>query len=176
MAKSFDLALESDRGAVIVGAALLEAELDDLLNAEFDSRKVSKAIRDRIFSLNGPLSSYSSKILVCRSFSLISEKSFHDLEKIRKLRNDFAHGTFEVDFSEKTLVGRIEELHCVKEAAKGFEGKRYTLNSEPKLPEWEMRSKGYLKCAKAVFCLGVQHLIIDMKAFTIARMRGAGAI
>jgi hypothetical protein len=81
-----------------------------------------------------------------------------------------------VDFTDDALISRIEELHCVKEAAKGFEGKRYKLKSEEKLPDWEVRSKGYLKYAKAVFCLGVQYLIIDLKRFTIARVRGGSAI
>jgi hypothetical protein len=58
MEKSFDLAQESDRGAVIVGAALLETELEDLLNGEFDSHRLPKAVRERAFNLNGPLSSF----------------------------------------------------------------------------------------------------------------------
>ena len=55
----------------------------------------------------------------------------------------------------------VYSLNCTQRPLKDFEGKRYTAPAaDEKLPDWELRSKGYLKHAKAVFCLGVRHLEI----------------
>ena len=150
-----DLIDESDRGAVIVAAAILEDELDELLKGIIQSNKITKKALGEMFNLNGPLSNFSSKALICYGFGLISKDIFNDLTKIRKLRNKFAHSSGEVDFLTKEIGDIVASLKCTKNISKAFEGKRYSPSEKKKYQDWEMRSKGYVKYTKAVFCLGV---------------------
>ena len=154
---------ESDRGAVIVGAAMLEARLDEMLVKKIEKQSFSKKHMDRLFDMSGPLSSFSSKTLICRSFDLISAEVFHDLEIVRSLRNRFAHSTEVVDFRSPEIAGIVNSMHAAKRAKAEMTGK--TLHVKPthsKLPAWEMQAKGLLPVAKSTFCASVHHLEIAM--------------
>lgn len=162
-----DLIDESDRGAVIVAAAILENELDVLLNDIIQKNKVSKKTLKDMFDLNGPLSSFSSKALIYYGFGLISKDIFNDLTKIRKLRNKFAHSPDDVDFLSDEIKDIVLSLKCTSDVSNKFEGKRYSPSDKKKYKDWEMRSKGYVKYTKAVFCLGITVLQIEIKKYHI---------
>jgi DNA-binding MltR family transcriptional regulator len=176
----FDLIEESDRGAVIVAAAILENDLDELLKAEIQQNGLSAKLIKSLFDMNGPLSSFSSKALVCFAFGLISKNIFDDLEKIRKLRNKFAHTTEQVDFLSGEIEDNVAEINCCVEASKHFEGKMFkgrgklTDNKEydrNTLPDWEARSKGFIKYTKSVFCIGVEILRIRIREHQLLRLK-----
>ena len=54
-------------------------------------KPLSNDLRDRIFEGNGPLSSFSHKILTGYALGLFGNVFRHDLDLIRELRNGFAH-------------------------------------------------------------------------------------
>src|SRR5688572_4839754 len=93
-----ELIEESDRGCVIVGAAQLEDDLAELLRHRLKTNGLSQKHIDAMFALSGPLSSFSSKSLVCYGFGLITKSTYDDLTKIRRLRNKFAHNAKAADF------------------------------------------------------------------------------
>jgi hypothetical protein len=163
---------ESDRGAVIVAAALLEDDLSEMLKDIIRRNGVSAKQVKEIFDLSGPLSSFSSKALICHAFGLISKDTFDDLGKIRKLRNKFAHSTSKVDFLSPDIEDHIAEIKCCVEASKNFKGELFKGRgfsaeiSEPKavvLEDWEARAKGFVKYTKAVFCTGISILRLQIK-------------
>lgn len=128
-----------------------------------------RKIKD-IFDLSGPLSSFSSKSLLCYAFGYISKDVFDDLTKIRKLRNKFAHSTIKVDFISEEIKNHVEDMHCFKKAEKLFKGKRLNIKGSHKKDEkpeelppedWEERAMGFIKYTKAAFCLGI--LILKYK-------------
>jgi hypothetical protein len=163
---------ESDRGAVIVAAALLEDDLDEILEDIIQRNGVTPKHIKEMFALNGPLSSFSSKSLICYGFGLISKEIFDDLSQIRKLRNKFAHSSDRVDFLFSDIEDHVAEISCCEEASKNFEGKMFkgrgskqpsNKADSPKPEDWELRAKGFVKYTKAVFCLGVELLRIKIK-------------
>ncbi len=172
LALKLSLINESDRGAVVVAAALLEDDLDEILENLIQRNGVTPKHIKEMFALNGPLSSFSSKSLICYGFGLISKEIFDDLSQIRKLRNKLAHSPDRVDFLSSDIEDHVAEISCCEEASKNFEGKMFkgrennpSLNKpdSPALEDWEMRGKGFVKYTKAVFCLGVELLRIKIK-------------
>lgn len=80
---------ESDRGCVLVGGAILDEMLRAVLQAYFvDDEKLGKELFQ---SPNAALSTFSSRIRVCRALGLITDEFFRDLERIRVVRNQAAH-------------------------------------------------------------------------------------
>jgi DNA-binding MltR family transcriptional regulator len=83
---------ESDRGCVLIAVAALDESMSILLRACFSNVDlVVKQAVEPLFGPSGPLSSFWTKILLCYSLGLLPNELFTDLEKVRKLRNRFAH-------------------------------------------------------------------------------------
>ncbi|HAR53355.1 MAG TPA: hypothetical protein DCS45_15985 [Roseovarius nubinhibens] len=96
---------ESDRGAAIVSAAVLEGVLEDLLKSSFQRNTHER----NSFSSSGPISTFSAKISLSHSLGLISDPEYRDLEKIRRIRNDFAH-VRKVSFETERIADRCRSL------------------------------------------------------------------
>jgi DNA-binding MltR family transcriptional regulator len=79
---------ESDRACAVLGAAFLDEQLRSLLESFFvdDQRKVKE-----LFYQSGPLASFSSRTSLAYVLGFLSPSEVHDLDLIRKIRNDFAH-------------------------------------------------------------------------------------
>jgi len=106
-----ELEHETDRSIVIVAGAIL----DDALNEIIKSYLVPSERKEWcVFSGgNSPISSFSARINLCFQLRIISHVMQRDLHIIRKLRNEFAHNPFDLDFSTPSVVSRIEELDKV---------------------------------------------------------------
>lgn len=86
---------ETDRGASILAASMLDQKLKTILEEYLIDCKSTKQLLD---GFNAPLGTFSSRQHLAYSLGLISEYEYNDCEIIRKLRNEFAH-KFELDFS-----------------------------------------------------------------------------
>lgn len=95
---------ETDRGAAIVGAAYLDESLKELV-ASFliDDEQVDELLRRA-------LRSFGLRIVVAYSLGLISADEYSDLDTIRDIRNDFAHGRTKTSFSEPEIEGKCDGL------------------------------------------------------------------
>ena len=166
-----DLFSESDRGAVIVAAALLDSDLDKILKRVVQSHNISVKHEKIMFSLNGPFSNFYSKSLICYGFGFISKEIFDDLTKIRNLRNKFAHSSGKVDFLSPEIGNQVDTMNCCIQAKKKLKGPRYKFigkdpsDDHPELEDWEARSMGFVKYTKSVFCIGVQILRLKILRF-----------
>lgn len=86
---------ETDRGASILAASLLDQKLKDILQ---DFLIDCKSTKNLLEGFNAPIGTFSSRQNLAYSLGLISDYEFHDCEIIRKIRNEFAH-KFELEFS-----------------------------------------------------------------------------
>jgi|SRR5579862_2560652 len=79
---------ESDRGAVLISATMLEDLLGRSITAFLiDTKETSQLLE----GFNAPLGTFSSRILAAYSLGIISEREYRECERIRKIRNLFAH-------------------------------------------------------------------------------------
>lgn len=88
----------SDRSCVIVAAAYIDELLGYLFRCFLSSPSSEKEDKE-LFSGYGPLSTFSSKIVLSYRLGLISNYEYKTLQIIRKIRNLFAH-----DISKDSLL------------------------------------------------------------------------
>jgi len=168
-----ELTNESDRGCLLVGAAILESRLEDIFAKVFNGNYVTKTVQKSLFDSNGALATFSSKITVAYSFGLISKTLYEDLHAIRKMRNEAAHSSQEIDFVGSGLTERIESLHYAKKYIGRIQRFSYSnkvngaksddpVRVGPKVIEATLRTKGFVKYAKSLFALTVKCLEIDI--------------
>lgn len=119
------LARESDRGAVLTGAAHLDQMLELLLRAKFSAvrQKPARAINP-LFEGFGPLATFSAKVTVAYAIDLLEDWMYQDLHSIRKLRNLFAHTIAIIEFDSPEVVGLTSKL-----TAKGLRKADFGLSS-----------------------------------------------
>ena len=103
-----DLEKDGPRGAVLLGHALLESAMRDLLVSRM--MPLSKREDDALFGGYGPLSTMAARISVARAFNIISKEARQNLDTIRQIRNRFAHTDRRIDFDDPKVVALCEKL------------------------------------------------------------------
>ncbi|HHF3077038.1 MltR family transcriptional regulator [Vibrio diabolicus] len=98
---------ESDRGAVLIAAAMVELELENLLKAKLVDTDKKK---DPIFEHNGPLGNFSSKIEMAYRLGLITQKQNLMFNTFRKLRNQFAHSSVSLSLENDAIKDQLEAV------------------------------------------------------------------
>lgn len=98
---------ESDRGAVLNAAAVLDEWLGNILRAFFTDNKSGKEL---IFSFNAPLGSFSAKATAAHALGLIEDNEYQEITLIRKIRNEFGHSWRGVSFKSERVVHLANEL------------------------------------------------------------------
>jgi len=100
---------QDDRAMVLSMAAFVEETLGRMLLAYL---RDCKATCDLVDGFNAPLGTLSARIKAAYSIGLIGEKSFRDLEILRRIRNHFAHDWEGVSLQRNdiaALIGQLEE-------------------------------------------------------------------
>ncbi|GAB6096123.1 hypothetical protein JCM14469_23760 [Desulfatiferula olefinivorans] len=101
------LDLESDRGCALLAISFLEEELKILLKkCLVDTPEVD----EKIFSFNGPLGTFSSKIEMVFLLGKISKTIKDELNLLRKIRNDFGHNPKPIHFNTHPINERCNSL------------------------------------------------------------------
>lgn len=100
---------ESDRASALVAAAELDTVLTVLLMGKF--AKLSELEKDEMFyGKRAPLSDFASRIFVAYGLGVISQGERDDLNRIRRVRNAFAHSFIPLTFGHELVVKECEAL------------------------------------------------------------------
>jgi hypothetical protein len=98
---------ESDRSLVIIGAALIDEEIEELLGSFFiEDRETSEAL----LSPTGPLGAFGVRNKLAYALGLIDTPTYKDIKLIQKIRNQFAHISADIDFSDSKIQGMTASL------------------------------------------------------------------
>jgi hypothetical protein len=100
-----------DIEAAILGASMLEVELERLLKSKLKSTDAT--LPDVLFGDRGPLSDFSSKTLVARAFGFISEPMAGELKSISVIRNTFAHAPTRLTFEHEAVAKAVASLRMI---------------------------------------------------------------
>ncbi|HUN84808.1 MAG TPA: MltR family transcriptional regulator [Terracidiphilus sp.] len=98
---------ESDRGAVLIAAAML----DDLLGKSVRAFLIDhKEVENLLEGFNAPLGTLSSRALAAFSLGVISEREYRECDRLRKVRNIFAHNVHSAfkDQKVKEICANLE--------------------------------------------------------------------
>jgi hypothetical protein len=96
----------NDRACAVVAGSLLAFQLERLLTAHLRHLPESRAL----FQTYQPLSTFSSRIAASYALGLIPENIFHDLTRIRKIRNEFSHEFNTTTFDSDPARSHIHNL------------------------------------------------------------------
>ena len=102
------LSEESDRGKIIVGAEMLNEDLELLIRSRM--RILRLELDGDIFKGFGPLSSFSGKTKLAYALQMIDDDVFHDLNVIRDVRNHFAHSYSDDSPGDDWVVAQAKSL------------------------------------------------------------------
>lgn len=99
---------QADRGTALVAAAWLDDALQARIRAAF---RPDKGTADDLFRPDGPLGSFSARIKLAYLLDLIEPTARKDLDRIRGIRNDFAHERKDLRFTSPSIRDRCRQLH-----------------------------------------------------------------
>ena len=92
----------------MVAAAWLDDALEACIRAAF---RPDQGMADELFRPDGPLGSFSARIKLAYLLDLIEPTARKDLDCIRRIRNDFAHGRGDLRFTTPSVRDRCRQLH-----------------------------------------------------------------
>jgi DNA-binding MltR family transcriptional regulator len=95
----------------MVGCSLLEESLEQLLRSRMSKAADPKHV-NHLFSGYAPLATFSAKSSLCYAFGFIDERTFRDLEIIRKIRNRFAHEHANKEFFDSATFNQLCAIQC----------------------------------------------------------------
>ncbi|ENJ2051538.1 hypothetical protein AB0613_004435 [Vibrio parahaemolyticus] len=95
----------SDRSAAIVGVSYLDELLKEVIQ-EYMVKDTSNNDK-QMFSNNGPLSSFGSRIDISYRFGIISKYEKSQLHTLRKIRNVFAHMLVGASFESESIKQQV---------------------------------------------------------------------
>jgi len=100
---------ETDRGAALVGAAMVESRLERLLNETLLDNFSKKEL---LTGVNAPMGTFNSKIKLCHVLGFITDKEAKEANLIRKIRNEFAHQLDELSYSAQPVCDYCLQLQA----------------------------------------------------------------
>jgi len=111
------MAKESDRACALLGAALLDAKLESIFRQSLKSYE-----KELLDNFSSPLSTFSARIVLARALNWIDDATYHDLNKVRSIRNEFAHSfDHELSFDNQSISDRCSMLKIVQAYLDGFD-------------------------------------------------------
>jgi hypothetical protein len=99
-----DFMQESDRAALVLGAAQMDALLEDIL------RKRLIEPKSDLFGHNGAFGTFSARIEATHATGVIDKEFANRLNLVRKIRNSYAHEIGAVDLEGTSVSQQIAEL------------------------------------------------------------------
>lgn len=108
-----ELKNESDRACALVGAAVIDHQLMDLLIENM--RPLSETEIDETFNgRNAILANLSGKTEVAFLFGVINAKERKAIDCIRRIRNAFAHSAKTLTFEQELIVNEIKKINFIE--------------------------------------------------------------
>ena len=124
---------ETDRAAAILAGSLLDEMLAHLLELYFVE---NKALQKDLLRGTGPLATFAARIKIAYMLGFMPESVFHDFERIRKIRNHFAHHPKATSFDESPAKDHCSQFAFVAwpglnpaDSIKGFPPRKQFLHA-----------------------------------------------
>jgi hypothetical protein len=101
---------------VLASTAILNSQLEKALKKTM--RQLPNKLYERLFETFGaPLNSFFSKIVMARALGVITDEVYDELEKIRLIRNRFAHTSVVLNFESDEIAPIFQTLKRPQKAA-----------------------------------------------------------
>ncbi len=142
---------ESDRALAIVAFSFVDEQLKDLLIRAMDLTTVGGP--DPLFGSLGPLATASARLKLAAALRWIHPDVYHDLDLIRKIRNEFAHKPFLKGFDHARILGYLSSMHRFEETV------RKKFGDDARDPTTlSLREKFHIRCIVATMSMVAEML------------------
>lgn len=98
---------ETDRGAVLLAASIIDEWLSEILINYLKEDSISKEL---VIGFNAPLGTFSARTKMAYSLSLIEKREYDEINIIRKIRNQFGHNWQELNFDSEIIKKECDKL------------------------------------------------------------------
>jgi DNA-binding MltR family transcriptional regulator len=102
---------KDDMHVAVMAVSIVEAHLEKLIVTRL--HRSDKEFLNRLFDNKGPLSDFSSKILVAEAFGLLTRPLAEELHVMRAIRNAFAHAKMPISFDMEILAKETRKLRLI---------------------------------------------------------------
>lgn len=144
---------ESDRAAVI----LASAKLDQLLHLALTKKLLAcPNAQDDLLRTDGPIGSFSSRIILAHRLGLIDDDFAKTLHLLRKIRNDFAHESVGAKLISGSHADRVRALFLPFKKFVEVEAKKRPIFQE--LLDRGVRGQFEFAC---YYCISELELVIE---------------
>lgn len=99
-----------ERGLVLTLAAFSEEALGELLG---QFMRPGQSAKDLLEGFNAPLGTFSARIKAAFALGLITDRQQENLDRLRRIRNEFAHSWEPITFANQTVASHIAALHFI---------------------------------------------------------------
>jgi hypothetical protein len=99
---------ETDRGAVLLAASIIDEWLSEILINFLKENSISKEL---VLGFNAPLGTFSARTKMAFSLSLIEKREYDEINIIRKIRNQFGHNWQELNFDSEIIKKECDKLN-----------------------------------------------------------------
>lgn len=106
---------DSDRAVAIVAASLVETRLEEAILSYL--QRDDKIVQD-LFRSSGPLGSFSAKIRIAYLMGITSKVLMHELERMKNIRNKFAHNLSAMSFDETAIADQCKNLKIIDDVCR----------------------------------------------------------
>lgn len=98
---------ESDRGAALSAAAMLEDKLGEILTTFLVDGDQTKELLN---GFNAPLGTLSARITAASTMGLIGSDEYKEMQLVRRIRNKFAHNWQGMTFEDQAVIDLCNNL------------------------------------------------------------------
>jgi hypothetical protein len=100
--------IESDRGCALIAGAVIEDIAEFIIRARI--RNLNTEQQTGLFGPEGTLGTLSSKVRVAFAFALIDKEINDQFDRMREIRNAFAHASFHITFDTNEIRKACEGI------------------------------------------------------------------
>ncbi len=147
-----------DRLMIIIATSRLDDLLKKLLQK---TMRHESGGQDSLFSSNHALGSFSSRILLAYRLGLIDRDYESFLQTLRKLRNDAAHASQQMDLSTAPHIDRVICMQSLASKSPVWDD----VNEAPIVPQSDPSESLFISLAFAVLC--AELYVLDAKPFQV---------
>lgn len=142
---------ESETAQVLIFSAWLEDKIRYLIRSHLLEIN-SEGDENDIFNPNGPLGGLSSRILIMKHLGWISPASANNLNRWRKIRNEFAHRAYKTSFEDQKIKDLWSQIAADPSSVfKALAGSNFGTRELEALPDAEQRLTKLVMFATGVF-------------------------
>ena len=136
---------ETDRAAAVLGPAMLDQLLKELIDASLVSDDLAKKLTGKMM----PVGTFSARITLSQAMGLISASEAKDFHRMREIRNSFAH----------ELHGLSFETQSVRDSCRNFK----IIDESREIPTNQEFFRDYPTTSRAAFNLEVTLMVSILK-------------